>query len=540
MNPSQRTPQSPLEKLRDYVIGIPLIIVFPLVGYWTVVAIQKAWPISAYTIVASIPLIAFWKTQNRWGKALVGTLKPIALGLGAVFLLALLLNSGSAPSPEALRQFEEWVLVTSNHFPSWSKLPVIAAIGVYVALSVASVYLPRLRLIHRLGVARHYLGLTGAALVVMASFTFFSAHAFQHTADDIITPLTAQFRDSKQREANEVAQYLAYEAVARSVRHIAPTERQFYAVFLDVLSAYDPGTAHVRDRQVGRGIFDAATASSEPEGNSSKWERIDIRRRLDVQRQAELQLKAMRAQNPATAGSESEGNSSKSDMIDHHRSLDVQLQGEVQLKSVCDQKLADAQDGLKKAVSEVIGLGTDMLRERAFYLFESLGLAVQPELAKEVKTYLGKVSDDALDSKLEPHLNRFATVLSEKINQFAQRSVAPGSQRRAAEVALMDACVTVAAVDLEAADRTSDEHEAAKELDQARETLDIVKEVRGRVVFDLALPRNMKSRLSAIDSAIKRATERYDTVIRDRAKTVRVTKQKKIADKVEPEFRRIP
>jgi hypothetical protein len=534
MESQQGTPRSFLEQLLEFAIGMVGICVFLFVGYWTVIAIHQAWPISLYTIVALIPLIAFWKTQNLLGKALVATLKPIVLGLGAVFLLALSLNSDSAPNRETLRQFEEWVLVTSNHFPSWSKLPIVASIGVYLLLSVVSVYLPRLRLIHRLGVARRYLALTSSALVVVASFTFFSAHAFQDRADDIVTQLTAQFRDSKQREANEVAQYLAYEAVARSVRHITPPERQFYAVFVDVLSAHDSGMTHLqkfdvattldeaeqlRDRQVGRGIFGAATT--------------------DMQLQREPQLNAVGDENPAAASSESGGNSSHADTIDNHHSLDVQLQRELQLKAVRDQKLADAQDGLKKALSEVIGFGTDMLRERAFSLFQSLGLAVQPDLAKEVETYLGKVSDDALDSKLEPYVSRFATVLSDKISQSAQRSVAPDSQRSAAKVALVDACVTAARLDIEGVEWASANPEAARKLREAREILDMEKEVRAGL-FESALPQNMKSRLAAIDSDAERATERYDSVTRGLAEGLKEAREVKLREEVKAEPLRIP
>jgi hypothetical protein len=366
-------------------------------------AIYFGWPVSGYAAVALIAMYTLRRTQNVFGKAAVSLLKPVTIGLSLALLVAFYLNSAHLlghTDAQALRRFEEAVMALAERFSIVGKLPLLCLVALYLLLAVLSMRFPRLRLVKYVGAGRKYLGLMAGVLTTLASVTFFSATAADHRAATARSRITAQYRASKEREAKLVAQYLALSTTSEAVHALKPADRQFYLHFFDLMHIYYAAEAVKVARLSGRGLLES------------------------------------------TRGKAVEENPEKEEIVGSYGQLDAQRDREKQYEATHEVRVDQAQEALKKVISELIGAGTEALRNIAFAWFESAATAAQADLMTQLKKYIGRSSDDFLEAKMKPYVDEAAASLADRLGQIVQRNRRARARFGSSEATVFDEIIS--------------------------------------------------------------------------------------------------
>jgi hypothetical protein len=349
--------------------GLLALVAFGL----AVLACYLAWPISGILIFAFVLFAACAGSTKPWAAGLVSMLRPILIGLSLVVVLTILLNFLSPEVyEEQIRDGERVLLRVAHAFPGWTKLSSGKGVTLFVCLTAISYFVPRLALIRKFQRAQKYAGVASATLATLTSFTFFSEVALDRKEQLISDKLTVKFRDSKARQEQLISRYLALEAVARAIPRATPESPQFCKAVLETIASH---SQEPKRSAIDAGIL-LANESSGPKEPQSDVAPIHTPEELNAQLQREKKAQ---------------------------------------------QQVSDAEEGVKKIISEAMEPGSELLQEMSFALLEPLLNLLQEDAAKQLKTYLRKLSDKYLDAVTEPVVERLAARAIDRLNGIVAR-----------------------------------------------------------------------------------------------------------------------
>jgi hypothetical protein len=327
------------------------------------------------------------KRQQPWAKGIRSASIPFLTAFTVLTFILLVMNfAGPDAGPEKLADVERSMIWLDTTLPHWLKISPKLFILLLVILIGSSFLIPKIRLISHVISARKYTSRTLATLTCATAFTFFgNQDIVQDRAHAAHQRATAVYRTAIERQHKAVGRYLAVRAITQSLAGSPPGMIAFYGELFHTLAITDYVPAKFKIRvaheYAGRDAEHLKEAFRIPQP-PAPLAVADLGQYPLSPEQARMQFAAI-----DNAGSRAG-----------------------QIESSTDE----AFKGLKKIVSETLGMADDEAMRIAWSYFDHLSGVYSGVFATALKPYSDKILTAYLDHWVDDMADRTRKLWGER------------------------------------------------------------------------------------------------------------------------------